>query len=102
MSDVHDQFDEPDGSVGDAEQPAVDGLDHLRRAAREMIGATRALLDVIEDVVERPGAMDEIVGMVGAIGDQLRRGAGMGGGSADRDPFLRDEPDDGVQRIQVD
>lgn len=102
MTDVHDEFDEPDEPTGEGGSPAVDGIEHLRRAAREMIGATRALLDVIEDVVERPGAMDEIVGMVGAIGEQLRRGAGMGGGSADRDPFLRDEPDDGVQRIQVD
>lgn len=101
MIDDHDESEDPTESDAG---PVPDGVEHLRRAAREMIGATRALLDVVEEVVERPGAMDDLIGMFGAIGDQLRRGAGMSSGRTERDPFLRDDPDpdDGFQRIRVD
>jgi hypothetical protein len=52
---------------------ARDGIQHLQTAAREMIHAARALLDVAEDVIDDPAAIATLVGALGAVGDAARR-----------------------------
>jgi hypothetical protein len=54
---------------------ARDGIQHLQAAAREMIHAARALLDVAEDLIDDPAAVATLVGALGAIGDAARRRA---------------------------
>jgi hypothetical protein len=88
---------------------AREGLEHLQSAARELIAAARAMLDVAEDIVDDPDAVTQLVGSLGAFGDMVRQGAGLaararpapaggprpgagGNGHADAD---------GVQRITV-
>jgi hypothetical protein len=46
---------------------ARDGLDHLQAAAREMIQAARAMLDVAEHLVNDPATATTIVGALGAM-----------------------------------
>ncbi len=71
------------------------GLDHLQRAAREMIAASRALLDVAEELIEDPKAAAGVIDLLGSVAG--RRGASKA------DPFLSEDPDDEppVQRIPV-
>jgi hypothetical protein len=63
---------EPDANCPDR---ARDGIQHLQAAAREMIHAARALLDVAEDLIDDPAAVATLVGALGAIGDAARRRA---------------------------
>ena len=75
------------------------GVDHLQRAAREAIAATRALLDVAEDLVDDPGSLRDLLGVVGAFGAaaaHAARGAGRhaawdedGGGDDEGPPVQR-------------
>lgn len=78
------------------------GVDHLQRAAREAIAATRALLDVAEDLVEDPGSLRDLLGVVSSLGAAATRAAGSAGGHAAWDGDGGDD-DDGppVQRIPV-
>jgi hypothetical protein len=68
------------------------GLDHLQAAALELIAATRAFLDVAEDLVREPGVAADFVrtaaGMVAAL-----RG--------DSTPPSDDPPEPGVRRIRL-
>ena len=54
------------------------GLEHLQAAAREMIQATRSLLDAAEELVEDPKAMQGLVGTLASVAhaaaDRLRPG----------------------------
>lgn len=89
------------GSPADGElDPRVQaGIDHLQRAAREVIAASRALLDVAEELVDDPrtaaGVVDLVRGMAGSAGAPARRAPSSGEGGADDD----DGP--AVQRIPV-
>ncbi|MCU1453140.1 MAG: hypothetical protein JWN46_1286 [Acidimicrobiales bacterium] len=80
-----------------------EGLEHLQRAAREVIAATRAMLDVAEELVDDPRAVGSIVGTLGSLAKAARRatmgrtGAGTGRGDDDDD----DDGDHGVLRIPV-
>lgn len=86
------------------EDPRVSaGVEHLQRAAREMIAASRAFLDVVEDLVDRPEAVQDLLDTVGTIGARAAgagraaaRGGHDGDGHEDEDPG--DPP---VQRIPV-
>ncbi len=69
------------------------GLDHLQRAAREMIAASRALLDVAEELVEDPRAAAGIVDLLGSVANRRGRGAPAAPDDDDGDPP--------VQRIPV-
>lgn len=46
------------------------GVEHLQRAARELIAASRAFLDVAEDVVERPEAMNDLADLFRSLSAQ--------------------------------
>ncbi len=43
------------------------GLEHLQAAAREMIKATRSLLDAAEDLVDDPKAVQGLVGTFATV-----------------------------------
>jgi len=84
------------------------GLEHLQAAAREVIQATRTLLDAAEELVEDPTAVQDLVGNLATVASaaaaRMRAAMPHDGGDADRDsgPDDGDDPDDGrVHRIQV-
>jgi hypothetical protein len=54
---------------------AREGIQHLQAAARELIHAARALLDVAEGLIDDPAAVATLVGALGAMGDAARRRA---------------------------
>ncbi len=67
-----------------------DAVAHLQAAAREMIAAARAFLDVAEEVVEDPEAGEALLS---SLGDVARRVVPRDGAASDGD---------GVQHIPVD
>ena len=95
----------------DAGTPGADprvaaGLEHLQRAAREVIAASRALLDAAEDLVERPDGMSRLAGVVADLGDLAGRTVRAAAADATRGQrHSPDDPDDheggAVQRIPV-
>lgn len=101
---------EPDPFADDPRVQA--GLDHLQRAAREVIAASRALLDVAEELVDDPRAAASLADVLGSLGGLAARGrswTGTGGGAGGSDrlhPDVDGDEDDGdggpgVQRIPV-
>jgi len=97
-----DDWSEPEDAGGTAsgEDLEVDprlqaGVEHLQRAAKEAIAATRALLDVAEELVDDPRA---VRGVLGALGTVAGAASGLAGRGRDRGP---DDDDPGVQRIPV-
>ena len=72
------------------DERAAEGLDHLQRAAREMVAAARSFLDVVEELVEDRTALAEaaatVTGLAGAVTDAVRGGLGA------RGPADRPEP----------
>ncbi len=63
----------------DQEDKVQQGLEHLQAAAREMIKATRSLLDAAEELVEDPKAVQGVVGTLAMVAQaaagRLRAGA---------------------------
>lgn len=92
--------------MADAEQgpPAPEdwaqqGLEHLQVAAREVIKATRTLLDAAEELVDDPRAVQDLVGTISSV---VAAAAGRLRTEVDRDGSGDDDDDDGrVQRIRV-
>jgi hypothetical protein len=80
---------------------AREGVEHLQAAAREVIKATRSLLDAAEELVDDPAAVQQLVGSIASVAQaaagRLRRDvSGRPSGDDDGDG------DDGrVQRIRV-
>ena len=126
MTDLHDDGDhgadrpwaddapgadhgaDPFGRLRDlaGDDPRVQaGVEHLQRAAHEAIAASRALLDVAEDLVADPRALGgvlEALGGLGTLAGRLSGPARRAAGDPDRDPFASDDDDDPpVQRIPV-
>lgn len=92
----------PDDGEPLAGDPRVQqGIDHLQRAAREMIAATRALLDVAEELVEDPHAAGDVGRFVASLAGQAQRWTGQAGRNGARS--ATEDPDDEppVQRIPV-
>jgi hypothetical protein len=98
---------EPGAAFGDTElgDRARAGIDHLQAAARELIQAARAVLDVAEQLVDDRDAVARAAASLGTlvhvgrglVDEGLRR-AGMGATSdADEDGA----PDGRVERIRV-
>ena len=79
---------------GERDERLQAGAEHLRTAAREMIAASRALLDVAEELVEDPHAGRDLAGFIGSLGSI--GGKGFAPWSADDRPDggPGDEPDD--------
>lgn len=49
------------------DERAAQGLDHLQAAAREMIAAARAFLDVVEEMIEDREQVASVVHAVGSV-----------------------------------
>lgn len=88
-----------------AQARAQEGVQHLQAAARELIAAARAALDVAEEWVDDPEAVSALVGTLATVGDAARRlaggvtgASGPAGGTATASD-QGDEPR--VQRITV-
>jgi hypothetical protein len=84
--------------MGDEHDDKVQqGLEHLQAAAREMIQATRSLLDAAEELVEDPKAVQGLIGTLGTLAQaaaaRLRSTAPAGDDG--------DDDDGHVQRIRV-
>ncbi len=81
---------------------AAEGIDHLQAAAKEMISAARAFLDVVEELVEDKDAVASVVSAVGSVAHGAAEAvrAGTGVRSSDLD-HLDDIEHDGVQHIRV-
>jgi len=83
------------------DDPARSGMEHLQAAAREVIQATRSLLDAAEELVDDPAAVQNLVGTLTSLAQtaagRLRPDTSSGtGGPGD------DNGDDGlVHRIRV-
>jgi D-arabinose 1-dehydrogenase-like Zn-dependent alcohol dehydrogenase len=74
---------------------AAEGLEHLQRAAIEMIAAARAFLDVAEDLVTDPAAASAVVQTAAAMGRMVLHGAPV----TEESQVTPDEPR--VRRIHV-
>ena len=83
------------GPADDPDARLQAGLDHLQRAAREVIAASRALLDVAEELVEDPKAASGILDLFGSMAGRAERRTSA---SAVDDDDGDDPP---VQRIPV-
>jgi len=82
--------------MADDDDKVQQGLEHLQAAAREMIQATRSLLDAAEELVEDPKAVQGLVGTLATVA-QAAAGRFRSGG-----PTAGDDDDDGhVQPIRV-
>lgn len=83
------------------EDRAQEGIEHLQAAAREMIAAARAFLDVAEDLVAEPGPLLAVLSTLGDLaGPLVARGRAAATATADDD----DEgpaPAPRVQHIRV-
>jgi hypothetical protein len=90
------------------DERAREGLEHLQAAAREMIAAARAMLDVVEELVEDQDAVRTVVADVGALfgtvvraaGERVGRPGGARTGTGGEDDE-GDGPAERVERIRV-
>jgi hypothetical protein len=73
------------------------GLEHLQAAAREMIQATRSLLDAAEELVDDPSAVQGLVGTLASVA-QAAAGRFRGGSPSAGDG---DDGQSHVQRIRI-
>ncbi len=77
------------------------GLEHLQRAAREVIAASRALLDVAEELVDDPKGAAGLAEVLGGLASRLPRPGPGAGGSASWDDEDDGDDEPPVQRIPV-
>ena len=94
------------GESPDPQHRARESVEHLQAAARELIAAARAALDVAEDWVNDPEAAESLAGSIAAVSDVARRVTGTGGWlrTAPGGPTAGATDPDGdgrVQRINV-
>lgn len=91
MTDAADQHD-----VGhDPDARMAESLEHLQRAAREMIAASRAALDVAERLVDDPDTIGRIGAAIGSAAARARHAGPRRDGHGGAD-------DNTVERIRVD
>jgi hypothetical protein len=85
--------------AGGIDERAREGVEHLQAAARELIGAARALLDVAEELVDDPTTATNAIGALGTLAQAAvgRMTVPVPSAPAPDD----DGGDDRVQRITV-
>lgn len=83
-------------SVERRDELARAGLEHLQAAAREVIQATRSLLDAAEELVDDPHAVQDLVGGIAAMAQSAASRLRSTGAPDDGD-----EDGGSVQRIKV-
>ena len=79
------------------EERAQEAVEHLQAAAREMIAAARAFLDVAEDLVQEPGPLLAVLSTLGDLAAPLVARGRAATGDADEAP----EAAPRVQHIRV-
>jgi hypothetical protein len=90
-----------------AEERARQSVEHLQAAARELIQAARAALDVAEEVVADPEALVSLAGALSTMGDLARRATGASarargaGGPGPAGSMADDDTEPRVTRITV-
>lgn len=77
------------------DERAAEGVEHLQRAALEMIAAAKAFLEVAEDLVRDPAAASTVVQTAAALGRMVLHGAA----ATTESQVTADEPK--VRRIHV-
>ena len=79
-----------------ADDKVQDGIEHLQTAAREVIKATRSLLDAAEELVDDPKSVQDLVGSLAHAAQMAASRLRTGAAGPDHD-------DDGghVQHIKV-
>ena len=87
-----------DGEADDAR--VAEGVEHLQRAAREMIAAARTFLDVVEDVVGDNAAVASVADAFGSWSQAMSRMAGRSGEAGDAAEGGEAGEDDGRSRVQ--
>jgi hypothetical protein len=86
---------EDDGpQAGGLDEKAREGIEHLQAAAREMIKAARALLDVAEELVDDPTTATSAIGVLGSLAQ-----AAVGRMTPPSTPAAESD-DDGAARVQ--
>lgn len=85
-----------------AQARAREGVEHLQAAARELIEAARAALDVAEELVDDPESVASLVGTLASAADVAKRVTGSGGWPRGRPtPAGTDAaPTEGEPRVQ--
>jgi len=78
MKDDHDEEpgDRSEDDADGADARVADGVEHLQRAAHEMIAAARTFLDVVEEVVGDNAAFTAVTDAFGTWGQAMSRAAG--------------------------
>jgi hypothetical protein len=79
-----------------SEQAAEEVVRHLQGAARELIAAARAALDVAEETVEEPSSLLELVAVLADLGRSVISTPSRADESGDGSP-----PEPRVQHIRV-
>lgn len=80
------------------EDRAHEGIEHLQAAAKELIAAARAFLDVAEDLVEDPAPLLAVVSVLGEVAAPfIARGRAASAADGQEAP----EPAPRVQHIRV-
>ncbi len=82
----------------DADDKVHEGIEHLQAAAREMIQATRSLLDAAEELLEDPRSVQDLVGSLAHAAQAAATRFGIGVPGAPHDGVGDDGP---VQHIKV-
>jgi hypothetical protein len=94
-----------DGKLPPAAQArAREGVEHLQTAARELIEAARAALDVAEEWVNDPESAASLAGTLATVGDVAQRvasGAGWGRAAAPTSAATSEADEPRVQHITV-
>lgn len=81
---------------------AREGLEHLQAAAREMLAAARAMLDVMEELVEDPSSVTALMSSLGAAARAAAAGWPFTGARSGEGPSSADGGGPGgVERIHV-
>jgi hypothetical protein len=83
-----------------SDERAAEGLDHLQRAATEVIAAARAFLDVAEELVTDRERVADVVGLVGSVASAAAEGVGSVAGRAPGGPRAP-EDESRIQHIDV-
>jgi hypothetical protein len=100
-----EEVDSTRATASGGDDRAAEGLAHLQAAARELIAAARAVLDVAEELVEDPtsaGAIAEAMGSIVRTAARAgRRVAGQGGADDGEDEGDDDPGHHRVERIRV-
>jgi hypothetical protein len=80
------------------ESPATEAVEHLQKAALEVIKATRSFLDLAEELVADPTPLLDLAHLVGGLAAKGRAATQDPGAHAGPE---REQRESGVQHIRV-